>query len=376
MNKRKLLTTASIIIFSAATKALVPQADIWQMDFEEQAAASKNYTPAIEEAKSPLPLLEQQLPESPPSSLPASVVVGFTELAYAVNDEGWDKYDTTIKVTGDGWKLVPFNGTTGSAYNQVESPIGLLAFKGDHVVIANRGTETWDDLLTDVRFSRSPFGRIFSNEANKISAITAQFFFGVEGEIANGFLQTHLSSWDAIQKAIMDYAASVGKKPNELHYTVTGHSMGAAVAQINALRLLKDPELGIGVINLEESFIDDSVTEDLGESGFLVMGRKSELENPKNVEVIVFESPRVFSNTTAKQVDKILLENLLRVENGNSACADPVIFLPPAFLGFGNAGKSVPIDSGWLMVRKHYMRNVGPAAIPAIDAYRGIPPVA
>jgi|GEM_PF-3391058 len=371
MNKKALLTTASFILSTAIAHADVSMREDYNFEIGP-ITTPKTYI--MENMKSQPQLSLQPLDEKKTDSLPASLIVAFAEFAYSVdNNQGWDTGDKEIynMLINDGWQLDPFIGTTGAADNQVESVSGLLAFKDNHVVIATRGTEmdNWNDWLTNFRFSRSPIGRIFPSEANKISAITAQFF-GVDGEIANGFLQTHLSSWDYIQKAIMKYAVSSGKSTKDLRYTITGHSMGAAKAQLNALRLLTDSTLGIGVSEVEKSFMDDYY-EDLGMSGFYGMAQKSAPKNPGNVETIVFESPRVFSDITAEHVNRIMGENLFRVENGNQVFADPVIFLPPESLGFKHAGQAIEINNGFLMLRKHLMKNVGEAAIPALEASRG-----
>jgi len=156
-----------------------------------------------------------------------------------------------------------------------------------------------------------------------------------------------------------------------LQYTITGHSKGAAKAQLNALNLLTDSELGIGIKYLEESFIyrDDLM------GSFVGMSKKSEPENQGNVEAVVFESPRVFSDTTTKQANKIIgRENLVRVENrskdGIGLDTDPVVHLTPEFLGFGHAGTTVEIEGQGTAVTRHMMSNVGEVAIPAIEEHR------
>lgn len=321
-------------------------------------------------------LSQEGAPNLGQKRLSAEIIVDFTNFSYAVDKKtGWTVKQKSIynKLVNDGWKLDVFNGTTGKARNQIESASGLLAFKDDQVVIATRGTEmtNWNDWFTNVRFSRSPITRFFGTEENNLCAITAQFFGGVDGEVANGFLQTHLSSWNYIKDAIIKYARSIGKSAQELQYTITGHSKGAAKAQLNAVNLLTDSTLGIGVDYLEKSFIlADADAMELGASGFYGIGKKTLAKNKGNVEAVVFESPRVFSNVTAKQVNNIMGEgNLVRVEN-KGMFDDPVIHVAPAFLGFEHAGAAAEIEGDGFFITKHMMSNVKDAAIPAIKAHR------
>jgi hypothetical protein len=379
MSKKILLSSVSVIISSVATYAM-------QNHSEDDVQAKVNdghATPLSKMAENEGPsLAEQELSqEAVQHKLSADLIVDFAKFSYAPDKKtGWSVNDKAIynKLINDGWKLEPFSGTTGTAYNQVESESGLLAFKDDQVVIATRGTEmtNWNDWMTNFRFSRSPVTRFFSTtEANKLDAITAQFFGGVDGEVANGFLQTHLSSWGYIKESILKYAQSVGKSTKDLHYTITGHSKGAAKAQLNALNLLTDSTLGIGVDYLEKSFIlADSDVIDLGASGFYGIGIKTEPKNQGNVETVVFESPRLFGDTAAGHVNKIIGKpNLVRVENVSprgSLLDDPVVHLTPKVVGFEHAGTTVPIDGKGTFIGRHMMGNVGEAAIPGIEAHR------
>jgi hypothetical protein len=382
MSNTVLLASASVIIFSVATYAesgLKTQFESG-INVGTRASSLKGLSELKDLKELMLDLPNQDVSQNQESQkLPADLIVDFAKFSYSVDKKaGWSEGDKTIynKLINDGWILDAFDGTTGTANNQVESVSGLLAFKDDQVVIATRGTEmtNWYDWMTNFRFSRSPITRFFAaDEANKASAITAQFFGGVDGEVANGFLQTHLSSWDYIKEAILKRAQTLGKSTKDLQYTITGHNKGAAKAQLNALNLLTDSTLAIGVDYLEKSFIgSNSTMEELGMSGFYGMGIKSEPENKGNVDITVFESPRVFSDTTAEQVNGIFgIGNLVRVENKSKdgIDSDPVIHLTPAFMGFGHAGTAIDVDAGFF-VGRHMMGNVGAQAIDAIEKHR------
>jgi hypothetical protein len=375
MSKKLLLTSASVIIFSTASYAnphCAPKLDDMSVVIQDAPIMHK-----MLETQS-LPEISEISEGSFDNKLPADLIGDFAKFSYSVDKtEGWKNEDKAIynKLINDGWKLDTFKGTTGTATAQVESVSGLLAFKGDHVVIATRGTEmaNFNDWMTNVRFSRSPIMRFFADEANKLSAITAQFFGGVTGEVANGFLQTHLSSWDYIKEAIIKYAASQGKSTQDLHYTITGHSKGAAKAQLNAVNLLTDSTLGVGVDYLERSFIFSSPEmEDLGMSGFYGIPVKSEPKNKGNVFAVVYESPRVFSNEAAEHVNNILgTENLVRVENEGVYDFDPVTKVGPEFLGFNHAGTKIGVNGKGAFVGRHGLGNVKDAAVPHIEAHIG-----
>lgn len=389
MSKKILLTSASIIVFSAAAYADADLETMSELGFLG-AHLNKSFV-AKDLSETMVDLSTQEIAQVQDShKLPADLIVDFAKFSYSVDKKaGWKTDDKAIynKLINDGWILDTFNGTTGTANNQVESVSGLLAFKDDQVVIATRGTEmtNWNDWMTNFRFSRSPITRFFADESNKLGAITAQFFGGVDGEVANGFLQTHLSSWDYIKEAILKRAQSLGKSTKDLQYTITGHSKGAAKAQLNALNLLTDSELGIGTDYLEKSFIlsesalDFDLTKsqmDVFGSGFYGISKKTDPKNKGNVETVVFESPRVFSDTTAEQVNKIVGEgNLVRIESRREGIAglvdtDPVTHVTPAFLGFNHAGTAVEINGGGAFVTRHMMGNVGPKAVGAIEKHR------
>lgn len=306
-------------------------------------------------------------------------MLNFAKLAYSANQqEEWGDEEKEIYhrlAIEEGWEICPFNGTTGAATNQVESISGFIAFKGHHVVIATRGTEMTNpnDWMTNFRFSRSPFLRMFSSEErNKISAATAQLF-GFGGEIANGFLQTHLSSWDFIRDAILKRSEFLGVSPSNLKITVTGHSLGGAKAQLIGVNLVTERALDIGVHKLEASFLD--------EDGFYSPSVYSDSENPQNVEVIVFGSPNVFTEEAAEKVEKILGEDVYRVENNDpkflrgfalvDVIGDIVPSLPPRILGFKPVGKRIG-DEGQqgISFGRHVMSNISKAALDEVDAAR------
>lgn len=366
MIKKMLLISAAILIFDSPTYAL----DAYVGSHHFQSTPASKLRPEFSVGTEANQLSAQKVS--------AELLVDFAKFTYSANKQEWEAYDHQLfsRLVNDGWKFELFNGTTGSANNQVESISGLLAFKDKHVVIATRGTEATnlDDWTTNVRFARSPFYRLFSmEEAQKEGQIGAQFL-NVDGGLANGFLQTHLSSWEMIKQSILNYAQQVGVTPQELQYTITGHSKGAAKAQLNAVNLLTDKDLAIGVNCLEKSLLVSEAEvpgiSDLGASLFYAPALYSEPQNTGNVEAVVFESPRVFSDQAASQVERILGKDyLLRIENRGRFDVDPVVHVSPESFGFKHAGTKGEIDNGFF-VGRHFMENVGGPAVGVIDAHR------
>lgn len=383
-SKKALLATAAFIIMGGISQAEVEVDTKSDTLGTSSPMSAKQYPYVKNDLKSTAKLLEQPSFENL-GILPGSLVLNFAKLAYPANQqEHWTDEEKAIYhklAIEEKWELCPFNGTTGAANNQVESVSGFIAFKGDHVVIATRGTEMANrhDWLTNIRFSRSPFLRMFSEqENNKISAATAQYFGGfIEGEIANGFLQTHLSSRDVIKDAILKRAEALGKSPRDLRYTVTGHSLGGAKAQLIGLDLVTNRTLGIGVHKVEDSFFGNA--DDLGMS-FYSPSIYSQPKNPGNIKVVVFGSPRVFDTKAAEQVQKILGDAIFRVENNNlklfsTDIVDPgdmVPSLPPAILGFEHVGHRIADEeSQGFWFTRHMTSYVSKKATDDIDARTG-----
>lgn len=385
MNKVMLLAGASIVVLSTVVQAMGPE------DIREYAGSNSHHVSISNKPKQ--------------EKLSAKDIVDFTRFSYSVAKTGWKQEDKAIfnKLINEGWKLDVFEGTTGSAANQVGSVSGLLAFKDDHVVIATRGTQMLNgaDWQTNTRLYSSPYrkflGLFSKNEAEKERAIGAQNFGGVSGEAAGGFLQTHLSSWDYIKNAILQHAKATGKSTQDFHYTVTGHSQGGAKAQLNALGLLTDRDLDIGTHTLEKSGIGFAADtqeidplkrsfiasnkevdgiEDLGKSGFYGVAqdnlelsgfygtaKTTESKNEDNVDIVVFESPGVVSQEMAKNMDAIMgKSNLLRIENS----FDPV----PQVGLYGRAGTEAKINA--IGLNPHGMGTIAPPVLKdnVIDNHR------
>lgn len=232
----------------------------------------------------------------------------------------------------------------------------------------------FNDWATNFRVSRNPFASVFSyitgfvsSATQKICQTSAQLFAGaVHGQIHNGFLQTHLSSWEEIKNEILSYSRHLGLHPRDLSYTLLGHSKGAAKAQLNALHLVTDQDLKIGHTDLlEKSFnMTNSFVQELGlSSGFYGILKETSPVNSGNVKTIVFESPRVFFWDSAPQVENILKrENIIRIENKKSGSSvlfvDLVTQSPPQCTGFQHIGLALPVDGNGILLGRHLLKNV------------------
>lgn len=213
--------------------------------------------------------------------------LNFADLAYKAEKNDPTIYNQMVQqLNNEGWAVKRLKGTTGIAQNQTESTMGIIAFRGKEVVISIRGTKmkNADDWITDFRFDRDIFGKLYANLIGnqefdlKNEAIGAQFL-GVNGNIHNGFLQTHLSMWPEIRQAILDYANSLDCQVSDLKFQTIGHSLGGAQQDLILVHLLNDSQLGLGKETLEASSIDTEIDQSLSESAWHLTKRTIEVEN-------------------------------------------------------------------------------------------------
>jgi len=157
--------------------------------------------------------------------------------------------------------------------------IGVQFFIGKNwktrqLIIAFRGTDSFQDFLTDMKFWRMsiPYG----NSASKV-------------RVHSGFCEAyqHFLVRDVIKTFIKDDVKDI---------YITGHSYGAALAMLCAL-------------DLQYNFPD------------------------RYYEVVTFGCPRLGNRHFAKSYNKRVVKTI-RFENGN----DLVTKIPPAIFGFRHAG--------------------------------------
>ncbi len=169
---------------------------------------------------------------------------------------------------------------------------GIVVFKKNgQVTIVYHGTSSLRNMATD------------------IWALGTTVFFA-QGYVHSGFYYGFLRSWDELYPIIADYAASRGQTVSDLDITVTGHSMGGALATICGYRLAK-------------------------------------ISKVEKLRVITFASPRVLSFQCAFDYDTTHLGNTnttlgqqtLRVAQEG----DPVTKVPSSMMGYKHVGLKLSV---------------------------------
>lgn len=162
---------------------------------------------------------------------------------------------------------------TGVAYQ--------VRISGTRMQISFRGTDSFKDIITDLRFMKTVMP--YDNSSSKI-------------RVHKGFITAYKSAdvRDKIQSLIHSDIKEI---------KITGHSYGAALALLCA-------------VDLQYNFPD------------------------RDFETVVFGCPRVGNSFFKKSFDKRLFKTV-RVENGN----DAVTKVPYAFLGYRHVGAKMHIGS-------------------------------
>ena len=145
----------------------------------------------------------------------------------------------------------------------------FVASRQDHTIVCFRGTSSFRDLITDAKF-RKKRAR------------------GYPGKIHKGFREALDEVWAGLRHQLRNH-------PKDRPMFVTGHSLGAALAQLAAYRLKKE--------------------------GY-------------PVEVYLFGSPKTGDCTFAQAYDALLAEQTYVHINNR----DAVTRIPPFLLGFRNVG--------------------------------------
>lgn len=163
-------------------------------------------------------------------------------------------------------------------------PAGYVFHRGNEILVSYRGTENYNvsEIVNDISIRPASMGL-----AN-----------GENIHLHAGFKNEYDQSKESMKEAL---AQIMGDET--LPITFTGHSMGAAVAQIAALE------------------------------------KKSEDLNAR-IKVITFGGPRVFTNNTADLYDIYLKDETLRIKNSKDSIPD----LPPKGI-YKHAGNHITIST-------------------------------
>ncbi|KAF9024622.1 alpha/beta-hydrolase [Hymenopellis radicata] len=160
------------------------------------------------------------------------------------------------------------------------------------IVVAHQGTDP-DNILS-----------VLNDAAFFLQDINTNLISGVNVDdikVHSGFQNTFERTAAEVMRAVQDGLTSTGSK----NLIVTGHSLGAAIATLDALMF--------------KSALDPSIA----------------------VTTTLFGSPRVGDQAFANFADQVLGTSLARITNQ----ADPVPLLPPRFLEFVHASGEVHINS-------------------------------
>ena len=221
--------------------------------------------------------------------------------------------------------------TAGKSVNydmisQFSGDAGLIAYQKDEnkIIIAFHGTQDTRDMLSD--------GHVFMKDLN---------FLGMEnGEKAHeGFYDRYIEIRQSMFFTLNSFLNDVRSKKEQLPVLVfTGHSLGGALATLAALDV------------------------------------KSKLKSPKiKVELVTFNSPRVFNNKAAEKFENILEGNAYRIWREY----DPVSGLPLGRQGYKHVGKSLKLSSvSYYPTSNHSMKHnisdiTSPYKITPDDGHKG-----
>lgn len=171
---------------------------------------------------------------------------------------------------------------------------GIVFFKNSgEVVISYHGTSS------------------LRNMATNLWAVICFPFFMDRGFVHSGFYHGFLRSWDNLYPLLADHAASLGLSVADLDITVTGHSLGAALATICAYRLVK-------------------------------------VSAVKKIRVATFASPRVFSLSASAEYKNTLLSGsetkLGSVTLRIAQKGDPITEMPHSTMGYKHVGVLIAIE--------------------------------
>lgn len=195
------------------------------------------------------------------------------KLCYSDYTTNLDKAKKIDEYLSRGYKVHAFGG------RHVLGGLILVSPKGK-VTLAYHGTEDTNDLALD--------GAGWFATADWCKGVTHA-----------GFMKRHNDTWDQAYLILQQIAEKQGKELKGLKITVTGHSLGGALAQMAALRLAKLSEV------------------------------------KDNIRVVTFGTPRVFDYEAASEYDALLKEKSLRIHQRG---VDPVTMVGPGWLGYKHVG--------------------------------------
>lgn len=206
----------------------------------------------------------------------------FSKMTYGNDDEKLSKagYKTQREFREEGYTITPFLDSKGRE-------AGLVFTRGKEVTIAYRGTQGYDDIITDINAS-----------------FTVPSFLLEGGRVHRGFYNASESSFADLEYVLESHAKAQKLEIKDLKINLTGHSMGGALAKLAALCLKKT-------------------------------------KGAQDIHVATFGDPRVFDLTASEIYNEVLGENTIRVTQHRQ---DAVPAVPHGCTGYAHVGAQLRVE--------------------------------
>ncbi|WCR57707.1 lipase family protein [Wolbachia endosymbiont of Ctenocephalides felis wCfeJ] len=207
----------------------------------------------------------------------------FSKMTYGNNDPILSDrgYKTKADFIEEGYNIIPFYYSGGKC-------AGFVFAKDREVTIAYRGTQGFNDVITDVN-----------------AFFTTSELLPEGGRIHRGFYNAFTDSWPSLYGILRSYAEKQRSEIKDFKINLTGHSMGGAVAKIAALCFNKT-------------------------------------EEAEDLHVATFGDPRVFDLTASETYNDALQEKTIRVTQHRQ---DPVPAVAPGSFGYAHVGAQLRVSA-------------------------------
>ncbi|WCR54517.1 MAG: hypothetical protein PG981_001539 [Wolbachia endosymbiont of Ctenocephalides orientis wCori] len=214
----------------------------------------------------------------------------FSKMTYGNNDPKLSAsgYKTIDEFINEGYNVIPFYYSSGRQ-------AGFIFAKDGEMNITYRGTQGVGDVITD---------------ANVMFATSE--FLPEGGRMHCGFYRAFKDSWPSLYKGLKSYSNKQKAEIKDLKISLTGHSMGGALAKIAALCLNKT-------------------------------------ENAQDLHVATFGDPRVFDFAAGEIYNDVLGEKTIMVTQHQQ---DPLPAVASGCAGYAHVGAQLRVEKSperWLL---------------------------
>jgi hypothetical protein len=201
----------------------------------------------------------------------------------AYNDGGAHLKRTALR---EGYEVTEFSASIDGE----QVPAGLVLYKDGKVVVAYHGTETNQDIRTDL----AAFIKVKASDV------------GLTGYVHSGFSERYLQSRDAVKDIIASTLARHKKSAEDVEFGLTGHSLGGALATLAAADF------------------------------------KTSLAQNSRLQLITISSPRVLNAEAANHLEQLIgTDKMLRLWRPY----DPVAAGLLGVVGYKHTGTSIALGS-------------------------------